>query len=205
MLLFFNNNGKEGGEIEKLLLYTGIFFTALLLIQVILTLIGIDSGSADIDMDFDVHTDVDIDFDSNDGNDLQDSAQFSVFSFKSIVSFFAILSWTALTCIQAGLSHAVSMFIGFIAGLAAMYLVARLFFALSKLKQDNTMQIKNAVGQKAEVYLTIPANRSGTGKVNINLDGTLRELEAVSDEEIKTGSIVTVSEILNNSILIVKQ
>ena len=110
-----------------------------------------------------------------------------------------------MTCIQAGLSHAVSMFIGFIAGLAAMYLVARLFFALSKLKQDNTMQIKNAVGQKAEVYLTIPANRSGTGKVNINLDGTLRELEAISDEEIKTGSIVTVCEILNNSILIVKQ
>ena len=67
------------------------------------------------------------------------------------------------------------------------------------------MQIKNAVGQKAEVYLTIPANRSGTGKVNINLDGTLRELEAISDEEIKTGSIVTVCEILNNSILIVKQ
>lgn len=104
-----------------------------------------------------------------------------------------------------GRSKSCNKFIfGFIAGSIAMYLVARLFFALSHLKQDNTMEIKHAIGKKAEVYLTIPANRSGTGKVHINLDGTLRELDAISDEEIKTGNIVEVCDVLDNSLLIVK-
>ena len=66
--------------LEKFLLYTGVFFTVILLLQVILTLIGIDSGGSDIDVDFDV------DFDDND-NDSHNNAQFSIFSFKSLVSF----------------------------------------------------------------------------------------------------------------------
>ena len=46
---------------------------------------------------------------------------------------------------------------------------------------------------------------SGTGKVHINFDGTLRELEAISDEEIKTDSMIEVCDILDNSILVVKK
>ena len=86
-----------------------------------------------------------------------------------------------------------------------MYLVAKIFFELKKLKQDNTMEIKSAMGKTAKVYLTIPAQRSGTGKIHINFDGTLRELDAVSDEEIKTDSIIEVCDILDNSVLVVKK
>ena len=67
------------------------------------------------------------------------------------------------------------------------------------------MEIKNALGKTAKVYLTIPAKRSGPGKVHINFDGTLRELEAISDEEIKTDSMIEVCDILDNSILVVKK
>ena len=183
---------------SNLLLYTGIFSTVILLIQVILTLAGIGAESPE----FDVETDTD--FDGTD-SDFDGTAQFSIFTFKSLVSFFSILSWTTLACRQGGLNSVISITAGLFAGFITMYLVAKIFFELKKLKQDNTMEIKDALGKTAKVYLTIPDNRNGTGKVHINFDGTLRELEAVSDEEIKTESMVEVCDILNNSVLVVKK
>ena len=182
----------------NLLFYTGIFSTVILVILVILTLIGIGGESPEFDAD------TDMDFDGTD-SDFDGTAQFSIFTFKSLVSFFSILSWTTLACRQGGINSVISIAMGLAAGLVTMYLVAKIFFELKKMKQDNTMEIKSAIGKTAKVYLTIPASRSGTGKVHINFDGTLRELEAVSDEEIKTDSIIEVSDILDNSILVVKK
>ena len=183
---------------SNLLLYTGIFSTVILLIQVILTLAGIGAESPEFDAD------TDTDFDGTD-SDFDGTAQFSIFTFKSLISFFSILSWTTLACRQGGINSSVSIIAGLTAGTITMYLVAKIFFELKKLKQDNTMEIKSAMGKTAKVYLTIPAQRSGTGKIHINFDGTLRELDAVSDEEIKTDSIIEVCDILDNSVLVVKK
>ena len=182
----------------NLLFYTGIFSTVILIIQVILTLIGMGAESPEFDAD------TDTDFDGTD-SDFDGTAQFSIFTFKSLISLFSILSWTTLACRQGGINSSVSIIAGLTAGTITMYLVAKIFFELKKLKQDNTMEIKSAMGKTAKVYLTIPAQRSGTGKIHINFDGTLRELDAVSDEEIKTDSIIEVCDILDNSVLVVKK
>ena len=197
--IFYNTKIKfsiRGIIMNNLFFYTGIFSTVILIIQVILTLIGIGIEGPEFDAD--------MDFDDSD-LDLNGTLDFSLFTFKSMVSFFSILSWTTLACRQAGLNYIVSILIGLLFGFITMYIVARIFFKLRKLKQDNTMEIGNAVGKIAKVYLTIPENKSGTGKVHINFDGILRELEAVSDEELKTNCMVEVYDILDNSILVVKK
>ena len=58
-----------------------------------------------------------------------------------------------------------------------------------------------------EVYLPIGANRSKMGKVQINVQGSLRELEALTDsgEGLKTGTMVEVTEIVSAEILLVKE
>ena len=69
------------------------------------------------------------------------------------------------------------------------------------------MIIENAVGNTGEVYLRIPANREGHGKIQVEIQGTLREMDALTDDEkeLPTGSIAQVLEIVNNQILLVTQ
>jgi hypothetical protein len=49
-------------------------------------------------------------------------------------------------------------------------------------------------------------NRSSIGKVSINVQGTLRELEALTDEknDLVQGNVVKVNEVTDNGILIVQ-
>jgi hypothetical protein len=67
------------------------------------------------------------------------------------------------------------------------------------------MQIQNAVRQVGETYLFIPAKRSGFGKVHVKVQGSLHELQAMTDDEtdISTGRPVKVVGIINDNILLV--
>lgn len=53
--------------------------------------------------------------------------------------------------------------------------------------------------------MNIPSNSSGYGKVHINIQGAIREMEAMSKESklIKTGTIIKDSEIIDGHILLV--
>ncbi|WP_273568328.1 hypothetical protein [Maribacter halichondriae] len=66
--------------------------------------------------------------------------------------------------------------------------------------------MKNALNQVGEVYLTIGANRSKIGKVSVTVQGTLRELEALTDEQkdLVLGNVVRVKDVTDNGILIVE-
>jgi hypothetical protein len=57
-----------------------------------------------------------------------------------------------------------------------------------------------------EVYLTIGSNRSSIGKVSIKVQGTLRELDALTEEarDLVMGDVVQVKEVTKNGILIVE-
>jgi hypothetical protein len=61
------------------------------------------------------------------------------------------------------------------------------------LRAEGTARIGRALGSPATVYLRIPANRSGAGKIQLNLQNRTMEYEAVtSGDEIPTGAKVTV-------------
>lgn len=154
-------------------------------------------GGGDADMEADAN-----DFEADDGG-----VGFQFFTFKGIVAFFTIFGWSGVTCIDNGLTTNLTILISTISGLIMMILTSSLFYWMHKMAESGTLKIKNAIGVICEVYLPIGANRSKMGKVQIKVQGSLRELEAITDdaEELKTGSMVKVTEILSAEILLVEK
>lgn len=132
-------------------------------------------------------------------------AGFQFISFKNLVGFFTIFGWSGIACLDAGFSTPLTIIISVISGLIMMVIMASLFFFISKLSDSGTLKYKNALDAIGEVYLTIGADRSKMGKVTINVQGSMRELDALTDSisELKTGTIIKVVDVTSNGILIV--
>ncbi|MFD1062416.1 hypothetical protein ACFQ1Q_04095 [Winogradskyella litorisediminis] len=130
---------------------------------------------------------------------------FQFITFKNLVGFFTIFGWSGIACIDAGLSKPTTLVISSICGLLMMTIMAALFYFMGKLTDSGTLNYKNAIDAIGEVYLTIGADRSNIGKVTIRVQGTTRELEAMTDAltELKTGTIIKVVDVTANGILIV--
>lgn len=143
--------------------------------------------------------DVDTDIDSDAG------AGFHFITFKNLVGFFTIFGWSGIACIDAGLSTPLTIIISVICGLLMMVIMAALFYFVSKLSDSGTLIYKNALDAVGEVYLTIGADRSSMGKVSVNVQGTVRELDALTDSQtpLKSGTIIKVVDVTSNGILIV--
>ena len=146
-----------------------------------------DIGDMDSDMDADLGT------------------GFQFISFKNLVGFFTIFGWAGVTCVQAGLGALPSFLIATVAGLAMMLIMATMFYFIYKLSDSGTLNYKNAIGAVGEVYLPIGADRKNIGKVTVNVQGTMRELEALTDglTDLKSGTIIKVEDVTSNGILIV--
>ena len=121
------------------------------------------------------------------------------------MGFLTIFGWSGLACLDNGLSTGMTIFISVVCGLLMMLAMASLFYYLSKLQSSGTLNLKNAKDQIGEVYLTVGANRSRIGKVSVNVQGTLRELQALTDEDkdLVQGNVVKVHDVTDTGILIV--
>ncbi len=177
---------------EKVYWSIALIASGIFIVLIILTFIG---------GDYDDTGDVDADIDGDTGIDFQ------FLSFKNLIGFFTIFGWTGIACIGAELPMGIVLLVSIICGLLMMAIMASLFYFLGKLNSSGTLKIKNALNQIGEVYLTIGANRSRIGKVHINIQGGLRELEALTDEayDLHQGDIITVTEITGTGILIVNK
>jgi len=177
---------------EKIYWVTALVSSVIFLVLIVMTLIG---GDAD-----DMGGDVDAEVEGHGG------ICFQFLSFKNLMGFFTIFGWSGISCLDNGLSTGLTVFISVICGLIMMTAMAALFYYLAKLQSSGTLKLKNALHQIGEVYLTIGANRSSIGKVSISVQGTLRELEALTDEkdDLTQGNVVKVKEVTDNGILIVQ-
>jgi membrane protein implicated in regulation of membrane protease activity len=86
-----------------------------------------------------------------------------------------------------------------------MWVISRIFAFMGSMQSEGTLRMENAIGQQGKVYLTIP--KGGTGKVNVVVQGSLREFDAVAESKAKiaTGERVEVVQIANNNTLVVKK
>lgn len=136
-----------------------------------------------------------------------DSGGFHFFTIKNLIAFFTIFGWAGIAAIEADLSKGLVILIAFVSGFMMMLVMATLFYFISKLNDSGTLITSNAIGTIGDVYLTLGKNRSKIGKVNIKIQGAIRELEALTDEEddLKQGTVIKVLEVTNNGILIVEK
>ncbi len=168
--------------------------TLVFLILLVTTIIGAE-----------VDADVETDFDTSvaDG----DSIPFQFLSLKSIIAFFTMFGWSGLGFIQAGWAVWLVILLSVLCGFLMMLGMASLFYFMSKLAENGTLKMTNAIGKLGEVYLTIPAKRGGMGKVQLTVQESLRTLDAITDEEepIVTSTIIEVVDVIDDQILLVKR
>jgi hypothetical protein len=153
------------------------------------------------DADADVQTDLDHSFGDGDG------IPFQLLSLKNIVGFFTMFGWSGLGFLSIGMAPFLVILFSFLCGFLMMLAMATLFYLMSRLAETGNMNIRNAVGRTGEVYLPIPAKREGMGKIQITVQGTLQTLDAITDdpEAIPTSSIIHVTDVINNQILLVRR
>jgi len=165
--------------------------TLIFLFVLISTFIGADSGDIG-DVDAEVSADT--------------GAGFQFFTFKNLVAFFAIFGWSGIASIDAGNSKAVTIVLSIVCGLLMMTIMAAMFYYISKLTSSGTLKMTNALNSIGEVYLTVGANRSKIGKVQVKIQGSLRELDALTDysTDLTQGNVIKVIEITSNGILIIE-
>ena len=182
--------------------------TLVLLIQTILMFFGIGDGDADFDApDFDFDGDgIGDDFDM-DIDDVAGLESLHIFTVRGIIAFFVIFGWVGVVMEAANINLLITLLVATACGFAMMVLIAYLFRIVMHLKSDGNTDNRNALGSAGKVYLTIPPSRSGEGKVNVMLQGTYVERNAVTDETeaIPTGCEVIVVGTSGQTSLVVKR
>jgi hypothetical protein len=130
-----------------------------------------------------------------------------IFTLQGFVTFFAISGWTGLLFLRIGLHVALAILLAFFCGVLAMTALALLLRAFLNLQSDGTVQLRNALGAQGEVYLRVPAEGQGKGKVSILIQERYSEFDAITYEKmpLPTGSVVRVIDIVSNEILVVEK
>ncbi|NTS42457.1 hypothetical protein HRG84_16265 [Flavisolibacter sp. BT320] len=173
---------------ELILWCIALLFSLLFVIQTIISFF-IGGGDGDIDAMGD------------DGHG--DASQF--FTIRNMIAFFTMFGWSGLAALKSGIPNSWVIVIAVASGVATVAMLYFIMTRVTRLRQSGTLQHKNAVSQIGETYLRIPASRNGIGKVQIQVQGRLVELEAMTDdpEDIATGRPIKVLSTLNERILLV--
>ena len=181
--------------LSKILWGVTLTATLVFIIQSILTFVGADvDGATDFDVD-----------PSDFGGDLDGGI--NLYTFRNFINFILGFGWTAILLKDSVKSKALLIIISALVGIALVAVVMMLFRALAKMQQSGNIDVnKCAVGCTGKVYLTIPGERSGEGKVQITISNAVREYIALTDgDTIKTGTPIKVVEVINDSTLLVEE
>ena len=191
--------------------------TVLLLIQILLLIFGLgdhsgfDSGvsdtsglGGDFSHDFDTHFDTHLDHDINDAH-FSSFGGLRLLTVRGITAFLTVGGWMALWLLDMEMTPWLAIPLGLAAGLAACAAMAYVLRAAMRLESSGNVNIRNAVGLTATVYLPIPAARGAMGKVTLTVQGRFSEFTAVTDhmQSLPTGQLVTVQSVLNGDTLVV--
>jgi len=137
----------------------------------------------------------DADHDHGDGNWF-----LGLLTFRSVCAAVAFFGLGGLTAAYYELPESARIAAAALSGFAALYLVATLMKTLYRLKADGAVRINHAVGRTGTVYLRVPANKTGPGKVTLNLQNRTVELEAfTAAAELPTGTPIRVVAVLGPS------
>ena len=127
---------------------------------------------------------------------------FGVISFRTVVAALAFFGLAGLAAQAAEASATTTLAVASAAGLGAMYAVYAMMRGMQALRAEGTVHIQRALGRQASVYLRIPAKKSGSGKIQINLQNrTVEYLATTAGDAIPTGATVIVTDVLGSDLV----
>ena len=120
-------------------------------------------------------------------------ADFHFLSLRAILAFVSVFGWCGVLWGKYG-------FWGFLAafffGFVAMSLTALAIWLMMRLQHSGNVKANDIIGAKGTVYMQIPGG-SARGKVTVTVGGSTREIAAISDETLTTGTPVKVTEVVD--------
>lgn len=141
--------------------------------------------------------DPDSEFDTVDGVKL--------LSFRAIVAFLVGFGWTGGLLMGDGMAVLPATGVALLVGVVFMMVIYFIMTAMMSLKADGTVDFNNAVGGNGSVYVTIPAKREGHGQVEIQIQGRITTIQAVTnhDEELPPQTAIQVDAVEPGNLLVV--
>lgn len=128
-----------------------------------------------------------------------------LFSLQTLTTFATFFGLVGLLTERLGWSPLSVALVATAAGVAALWFVARLMRGLAALQSDGSVDLANAVGHVGSVYLRVPSQGQGQGRVLVTVQGRKVECRAISrTAEIPTGAQVRVVERTDDGLLVVE-
>lgn len=160
----------------------GIISALALLIQVVLTVFGLDDL-----------------FDAVDGEGT------SLLSLRTVSGFLAGFGWTGVVMMRAGYSIVAASVGGTVVGLLFAGILFLIIRVMMGLRHSGTIDYRNAVGVAGKVYAPIGASLERTGQVEILVQGRLRTVAAMTrhDQDLPTLARIRVVDLLDRNTLLV--
>ncbi len=178
-------------------LYWGLAIGGSVILLAVLAMSGFELGGVDTPGDvasdgtFDVSGHVDTGY-----------ADFQFISLRTILAFITVFGWAGVIWGPYGIW-------GFLAalgcGIIAMSLTALAVWILVKLQHSGNIRNTDLVGKTGTVYLNIPAGRAPGGRVTVALESSTREVPAVADDALATGTPVRILSCVNETVYLVSK
>ena len=160
----------------------GIVSAVALLIQVVLTVFGLD-----------------------DLIDAVDGEGTSLLSLRTVSGFLAGFGWTGVVMMRAGYSTLAAAVGGTVVGLLFAGILFIIMRVLMGLRHSGTIDYKNAVGVAGKVYAPIGGSLKKPGQVEVLVQGRLRTVAAMTrhDQDLPTLTRIRVVDTLDSNTLLV--
>lgn len=171
--------------------------TLVFAIQMILTFVGIGDADTDVDMDCGA--------DFSDGSTLDMGGSMQLFTVRNLINFLLGMGWGGV-CLASTIRNTTLLIIASVAvGILFVLAFLMVYRQLFRLESNGVYHMDDCVGRIVDVYLTIPASKTGRGKVQVSFDGSVQELSAMtnSSQTIPSGSKVKVVDIINSTTVLV--
>jgi hypothetical protein len=165
--------------LNKVFAISALAFTVAFLVQLIMTVLGMDAqGHGDLGGG-DIHAPDVHDFSHDAGlDDGSYGVTLTFLSVRSIMAFGTLFSWAGALYLAAGTSPILAIFYSVLWGLAGLFTVSFLMYWLLRMQEEGNVPLWKAIGEEGTVYMDIP--EGGAGKVRILRGGTICFINARS-------------------------
>ena len=162
--------------------------TLVLVVQSALLIFGIGGGADSIDLDGDGIPDTP-------GFEGDGDGGLALFSLRGIMSMAAVAGWSGLVMHEAEMPLGVTVFLAAAFGFIVMVAIAWFMKLATKLQQNGNLDIGYAIGKVGTVYIPIPPNMTGSGKINLTIQERFVEIDAktAADRKLGTGESVRIT------------
>lgn len=156
-----------------------------------LTVLGLFGGDADADIDMDASLD-----------SVEDAGGLSA---RTLAAFFLFFGLAGMAALGAGFGPWASGGCAFAAGSLAFWIVGLIMLQFQRFQSSGTVNIQNTVGQEARVYLKIPGQKQGEGKVTVAVQGRTVEYRAITaGPELASGEYCRIVGVLGPTSVVVE-